>query len=44
MGRTSEYKKEYDTKNIFYIKKYGKMHVCLAEIIDKKNMTRNAEV
>ncbi len=42
MGRTSEYKKEYDTKNIFYIKEYGKMHVCLAEIIDKKHMTRNA--
>ena len=42
MGRKSEYKIETDTKNIFYIKKYGKMHVCLAEIIDSKNMTRNA--
>lgn len=42
MSRTSEYKNEYDTKNIFYIKKYGKMHVCLAEIIDRKHMTRNA--
>ena len=42
MGRTSEYKKEHDTKNIFYIKKYGKMHVCLAEIIENRHMTRNA--
>ena len=42
MSRTSEYKKEHDTRNIFYIKKYGKMHVCLAEIMDRKHMTRNA--
>ena len=42
MSRTSEYKKENDTKNIYYIKKYGKMHVCLAEIIESKHMTRNA--
>ena len=42
MSRMSEYKKECDTKNIFYIKKYGKMHICLAEIIESRHMTRNA--
>ncbi|MBP3242172.1 MAG: helix-turn-helix transcriptional regulator [Oribacterium sp.] len=42
MGRTSDYKNNSDIKNIFYIKKYGKVHVHLAEILDQKHMTRNA--
>ena len=42
MGRTSEYKQENSTKNIFFIKKYGRMHICLAEIIERKHMSRNA--
>ncbi len=42
MGRRSEYKVENDTRRIFYIREYGRMHVCLAEIIDRKHMTRNA--
>lgn len=42
MGRTSEYKQENNTKKIFFIKKYGRMHICLAEIIERKHMSRNA--
>lgn len=40
MGRKADYKMEI--KNIFNIKQYGKMDICLAEILDSKNMTRNA--
>ena len=42
MNRLSEHQGSSNTKNIFYIKQYGKIHVCLAEILETKHMTRNA--